>query len=138
MESLEEVNASEDPEMIKRKRGAIQEMMTSIEKTIGRLLARSAGKFDHGKIPKLRVQAEQESLKKNKKDFEIIHEAYYMYGMDTEDIEEETPKFQEQVHLYKDLDAKIWKSLQLYADYEESYLIYRAVLPDPALAKKEA
>ena len=59
-----------------------------------------------------------------------------MYGMDIEDIEEGTPKFQEQVQLYIDVDDKICESLQLYADYEESYLIYKAALPDPALAKK--
>jgi hypothetical protein len=85
--------------------------------------------------PTLRVQLEHESLKKNKNDFEIIHKAYYMYGMVIEYIEEGTTKFQEQVQLYIDVDDKIWESLQFYADYEESYLIYKAALPDPALAK---
>ena len=84
MSSLEEVIRSKDPELIKKKRGAIQEMMISIQKKMGRLLAGSAGKFDHHKIQRLQLQSEHESLKKYQEDFEIIHEAYYMYGMDDE------------------------------------------------------
>ena len=76
MESLEEDIPSDDPELIKIMRGAIQGCLISIEMSLGRLLARSAGKFDHGKIPRLRIQAEHESLKKNKKEFEIIDEVY--------------------------------------------------------------
>ena len=92
MESLEEVIRLKDPELVKKKGGAIQERVTSIERTLWRLLTRSAGKFDHGKIPRLRVQVEHKSLKKFLEDFEIIHKAYYMYGMDDE-IEEESPEF---------------------------------------------
>ena len=73
MESLEEVIASKDPELINKKRGAIQERMTSIEKTLGRLLAKSTGKFNHGKFQRLRVQSEHESLKKHHKDFMSLY-----------------------------------------------------------------
>jgi hypothetical protein len=33
------------------------------------------------------------------------------------------------------VEDKIWKSLQLYADCEESYKVYKAVLPEPDLTK---
>ena len=45
---------------------------------------------------------------------------------------------QKQEKLYTDVKHKIYESLQLYADHEESCKIYWAALPDPALAKKEA
>ena len=55
MASLEEVIASRDPKLIKRKRGPVQGIITYIQKNLGRLLARSVGKFDHGKIQILQV-----------------------------------------------------------------------------------
>ena len=83
MSSLEEVIQSEDPELIKTRRDAIQDGMSSIEKSLGRLLARRASKLDQGKILRL-------------------HKAYLHYGMD-DDIEEEFPEFQEEMKLYSDV-----------------------------------
>ena len=133
MESLEEVIRSEDPKLIKTRRDAIQEGMTSIEKSMRRLLARSAGK-----IQRLQVQIEHESIKKYQEDFKILVEAYFMYGMDINDIEEETSVFQEQEEIYNDVQDGFYETLQLYVDYEESYKIYKAALPDPDLAKNDA
>ena len=76
MESWEDVVHSRDPELIKKTRGTIQEGMTSIKKSLRRLLAGRAGKFDQGKIMRLRVQSEHKSLKKFQEVFEIILEAY--------------------------------------------------------------
>jgi hypothetical protein len=55
MASLEEVISSRDPELIKRKRGPFQQIITYIQKNLGRLLVRSAVKFDHGKIQRFQV-----------------------------------------------------------------------------------
>ena len=134
---MEEVIASQDPELINKKRGAIQERITSIEKSLRRLLARSAGKFDHGKIPRIQGQSEHEGLKKHQEDFKILYEAYLEYGMD-DDIKEESPEIQEQMKLYMDEQDGFYESLQLYVDYEESYKIYKAALPDHVISKKEA
>ena len=76
------------------------------------------------------------SIKKYQEDFQIINEAYYLYVMDDE-VKEESLEFQEQEKLYNDVEDKIWKSLQLYADCEESYEVYKAGLPEPCLTKKE-
>ena len=45
---------SEDSELIKTRRIAIEVRMTYIKKSLGRLLARGTGKFDHGKLPRLK------------------------------------------------------------------------------------
>ena len=129
---MEEVIRSEDPKLIKTRRDTIQEGMTSIEKSMRRLLARIAGKFDHGKIPRLQVQSENESLKKFHEEFEIIHKAYLQYGMD-DDIEGESPEFQVEMKLTSDVKDGFYESLHLYVDYEESYKIYKAAFPDPNL-----
>ena len=111
--------------------------MTSIEKTLERLLARSAGKFNHGKIQRFQVKSELESLKKYQEEFQINQEAYYMYGID-EGIEEEFLVVQEKEKLYNEVVDKFCQSLDLYADYEESYKIYKAALPDSDLTKNAA
>ena len=54
-----------------------------------------------------------------------------------DEVKEESLEFQEQEKLYNDVEDKIWKSLQLYADCEESYEVYKAGLPEPCLTKKE-
>ena len=112
MESLEVDVHSKDPELVKKKRGAIRKGKISIEKSLGRLLARRAGKFDQGKLPRLQVQSKHGSLK-FQEEGEIIHEAYYFDGMDGE-IEEESPEFPNQEKLNNKAD-----------------------LPDPDLAKNE-
>ena len=83
MESLEEVICSKDQDLVKKKSDAVHEMMTSIEKSLGRLHASSAGKLDQGQLPRLQVQCEHGSLK-FQSEGEIIHEAYYFCGMDEE------------------------------------------------------
>ena len=102
MESWEDVVHSRDPELIKKTRGTIQEEMTSIKKSLRRLLARRGGKFDQGKLPRLQVQSEHGSLK-FQEEGEIIHEAFYLYGMDDK-IEEESPEFPEQEELNNKAD----------------------------------
>ena len=51
--------------------------------------------------------------------------------------EEETLVLQDEKH-YQDVRSKIFASFQLIEDYEESFKIYEAALPDPDLARKEA
>ena len=45
---------------------------------------------------------------------------------------------EEQQQHYEQVINKLYESLQLFADYEESFKIYKAAQPDPDLAKKEA
>ena len=49
--------------------------------------------------------------------------------------EEETLALQDEKH-YQEVRAKIFESLQLIEDYEESYKIFMAAKPDPVLEKK--
>ena len=70
--------------------------------------------------------------------FKILVEAYFMYGMDINNIEEETSVFQEQEEIYNDVQDGFYETLQLYVDYKESYKIYKAALPDPDHAKNDA
>ena len=51
--------------------------------------------------------------------------------------EEENLVLQDEKH-YQDVRSKIFASFQLIEDYEESFKIYEAALPDPDLARKEA
>ena len=119
MESLEVVIPSEDPEIFKSRRDAIQEEMTSIEKSLRRLLARRASKFEQGKLPRLQVPNDHGSLK-FQSEGEKIHEVHD--SMD-DDIEEEPPEFLEEMKLTCDVKNAFCESLQLYVDYEESYEI---------------
>ena len=79
MSSLEEAISSGDPEEIKKRRSTIQGMMTNIRKRLEKLLAKSAGKFDHDKIKRLHVQRDQADLEKLLESFKTIHEAYLHY-----------------------------------------------------------
>ena len=51
--------------------------------------------------------------------------------------EEDSLVLQDEKH-YQDVRSKIFASFQLIEDYEESFKIYEAALPDPDLARKEA
>ena len=64
MASLDEVISSKDPESIKKKRSNFQGMMTTVRKNLGRLLVKTAGKFDHVKIQRIQVLEERVKLKK--------------------------------------------------------------------------
>ena len=47
---MEKDISSGDPEVIKKRRSTIQRMMTTVHNCLGKMLAKSAGKFDHDKI----------------------------------------------------------------------------------------
>ena len=76
MASLDEVISGGEAEAIKRKRTAIQSMITVIRKSLERLLVKSDKGFDHGNIPYLRVIGEHSKLVDYHKKFDTIHEAY--------------------------------------------------------------
>ena len=138
MATLEDVISTKDPEAIKRKRSAIQGMITTVRKSLVKLLAKTAEKFDHAKIQRLRVQGEHAGLKKHQQNFIIIHEAYLQYReLGKDNIEEQTLVEKQENH-YEEVVDKIYESLQLYADYEESYKLYMAAQPDPEREKKDA
>ena len=138
MGSIEEVVASNDPDRIKKKRSSIQAMTTTIQNRLGKQLEKSAGKFDHNKIERHIVQGDYAHLKKQEENFDIIHEAYLQSREVGKDNTEEGSCVMKQEKHYNEVVDKIYESLKLYADYEESYEIYKAAQPDPDLAKKEA
>ena len=105
---MEEVISTKDPEAIKRKRSTIQGMMTTIRKNLERLLARTAGKFDHDRILRLRVQGEHASLKKHQKNFEIIHKAYLQYRERGKDDTEKKTLVEKQEEHYDEMVEKIY------------------------------
>ena len=70
---MENVISSEDPKLIKKKKSSIQGMMKNIQKSLGKLLARSACMFDHNKIERLQVQQAQVKLKRLEESFDEIH-----------------------------------------------------------------
>ena len=82
---------------VKKMESLKEEGKISIEKFLGRLSARGAGKFFQGKLPRLQVQSEHGGLK-FQEEGEIIYEAYDFDGMDDE-IEEESPEFPKQEEL---------------------------------------
>ena len=135
---MEEAISSGDPEVIKKRRSTIQGGMTKIQNRLEKLLARSAGRFDHDKIKRLNVQGDHADLKKLFESFKIIDEAFQHYreAGKTEPEEEALVKKEEQ-H-YDEVVDRVYESLQLVADYEESFQKYKAAQPDPDLAKKDA
>ena len=74
MASIEEVISSKDPGLIKKRRGNFQGMLTTIHKNLGRLLVKTAGKFDHVKIQRIPVLEQHAKLKELQKNFEILHQ----------------------------------------------------------------
>jgi hypothetical protein len=62
MVSIEEVISSEDPEVIKKKRSAIQRLSTGVRNSLDKLLVKTAGKFDNSQIKKLDVQDHHQAL----------------------------------------------------------------------------
>ena len=138
MATIEDVIATKDPEAIKKRRSTVQRWTTGVRNNLDRLLVKTAGKFDHSKIERLEVHDDQASLKKHYEDFKVIHGAFMGYRAEgKDDTEEETLVLQDEKH-YQEVKSKIFKSLQLIEGYEESFKIYKAALPDPDLAKKEA
>ena len=138
MATLEEAISSGNPDVIKKRRSTIQGVMTKIQNRLEKLLAMSSGKFDHEKIKRLNVKRDHADLEKFLESFKVVDEAYQHHrevGKD-EPAEEALVKKQEQ-H-YDEVVDKVYESLQLVADYEESYQLYKAAQPDPELAKKEA
>ena len=75
MASVEDVISTMDPEKIKRKRSSIQGMMTINRNNLTRLLVKTAGKFDHVNIHRIRVEGEFTCLRDNLEKFKMIHEA---------------------------------------------------------------
>ena len=138
MATLESVISSEDPEVIKRKRSTIQRLMTGVRNSLDKLLIRTAGKFDHSQIKRLEIHDQHASLKKHYENFQVIHEAYMEFRAEGKDAtEEETLVMQDEKH-FDEVRGKIFESLQLIEDYEESFKVYKASLPNPELAKQEA
>ena len=137
MASFEEAISSEDPEVIKKKRSTIQGMMTNLCKRLGKLLTKSGGKFDHDKIKRFSVQRDQADLEKLLESFKHLHGAYLHYRDVGKDESEEESLVEKQEQHYDEVVDKIYESLQLYADYEESYKANKAAQPDPDIAKKE-
>ena len=135
---MEHVISSMDPERIKKKRSAIQGMMTTIRKNLSKLLVKTAGKFNHEKIQRLRVQGEIACLNKHKENFDIVHEALLQCREQGKDATEEEALVEKEEQHYDEVLEKIYETLQLYADYEESYKNYKATQPDPDQLQKEA
>ena len=138
MASIEDVISTKDPEVIKKKRSTIQRLTTGVRNSLDRLLIKAAGKFDHSQIKRLDVHDHHASLKKHYVNFQVIHEAYMEFRAEGKDAaEEETLVLQDEKH-YEEVRGKIFESLRQIEDYEESFKSYKAALPDPELAKKEA
>ena len=138
MATIEDVIASKDPEVIKKRRSTIQRWTTGVRNNLDRLLVKTAGKFDHSQIKRLEVHDDHTSLKKHYENFQVIHGAYMEYRPEGKDsTEEETLVLQDEKH-YQEVRGKIFESLKLIEDYEESYKSYKASQPDPELARREA
>ena len=135
---MEEAISSGDPDVIKKKRSTIQGQITKIQNHLDKLLLKSAGKFDHDRIRRLNVQGDHADLKKLFESFKIIDEAYQHYRPVGQDEPEENALVKKEEQHYDEVVDKVYESLQLVADYEKSFLIYEAGLPDPEHAKKEA
>ena len=138
MASPEEVISSKDPDLIKKRRGNFQGMMTTVCKNLVRLLVKTAGKFDHVRIQRIQVLELQVKLKELQKSFETLHQAYQEYRDPGKDEADEEALVEKQDQHFFEVTDKIYGSLQLVADYEESFQLYKAAKTDPELAKKEA
>ena len=121
MASLEEVISSKDPDVIKKKRSTIQGSMTRIRNHMGKLLTKSAGKFDHDKIKRLNVQENHTDLRKNLESFKVIHEAYQDYREVGEDETQEEALVEKEDQHYEEVFDNVYETLQLVADDEEIY-----------------
>ena len=89
MATIEDVVASKDPDVIKKKRSTIQRFATIVRNNLDRLLVKTAGKCDHNKIETLEVQMDHASLKKHLENFQVVHEAYMEYRAEGKDATEE-------------------------------------------------
>ena len=138
MASPEEVISSKDPDLIKKRRGNFQGMMTTVCKNLGRLLVQTAGKFDHKRIQRIQVLEQQVKLKKLQESFETLHQAYQEYREPGKDEIDEKALVEKQDQHYFEVIDTVYESLQIVDDYEESFKIYQAGQQDPELAKQEA
>ena len=138
MASIDKVISSKDAESIKKRRGNFQGMMTTACRNLERLLVKTAGKFDQQRIQRIQVLEQEVKLRKLQESFDVLHQAYQEFREPGKDATEEEELVEKQDQHYFEVADKIYKSLQLVAEYEESYKIYQAGQPDPELAKKEA
>ena len=113
-------------------------MMTTVCKNLGRLLVKTAGRFDHGKIQRILILEQQLKLKKLQESFELLHQAFQEYREPGKDETNEKTLVEKQDQHYFEVIDYIFQSFQLVSDYEECYKVYLAGQPDPELAKKEA
>ena len=121
MSSLEEAISSGDPDVINKRRSTIQGGMTKVQSRLEKLLAKSSGKFDYDRIKRLNVQGDHNDFKKLFEIFKIIDEAYQHHReVGKNETEEETFVKKQEQH-YDEVVDKAYESLQLVADYEESY-----------------
>ena len=63
--------------------------MTTIHKNLGRLLVKTAGKFDHQRINRIQVLEQQGKLRKLEENFEMLHQAYQQFRDPGKDAAEE-------------------------------------------------
>ena len=120
MASSEEAISSGDPEVIKKRRSTIQGMMTNNCKRLGNQLAKIGGKFDHDKIKRFSVQRDQADLERLLESFKKIHEAYLYHRKVGEDESEEKALVEKQEQHYDEVIDRIYESLELCAEYQES------------------
>ena len=116
MSSPEEVISSKDPDLIKRRRGNFQGMMTTICKNLGRLLVKTAGRFDHEKIQRTPILEQQVKLKELQGGFEILHQAFQEYREQGKDVTEEAELVEKQDQHYFEVFDKIHETLHLVAE----------------------
>ena len=89
MATIEDVISSRDPEVIKKRRNTIQRWTTGVRNNLGRLLVKTAGKFDHSQIKRIEVHDDHASLKRHYENFQAIHGAYMEYRAEGKDTTEE-------------------------------------------------
>ena len=136
MASTEDVISTKDPEAIKKKRSNIKRMITGIHNNLAKLLEKTAGKFDHAKIPRTRVLQDLANLKRQQESFDVIHEAFMYFRDEDKDATEEEALVTKQEKYYDEVVDKICESLDLCASYEESYKSFKAAQPDPEQEQK--
>ena len=125
MASVSDIIATQDADAIKRKRTSTQAMITVVRNSLEKILVKKVdGTFDHAKIQRVRAEAEHLKLQNYHQKFDQIHEAYIQYRELKEDSTEEDKQIEADEKHYCDVVDKIFDTLQLYVDYEESYKVY--------------
>jgi hypothetical protein len=94
-----------------------------IRNNLDKLLVNTADNFDHIKIQRLQVHSDCASLRRHHT--KIIQEAYVEYRDEGKDVkEEESLVLKDEIYRQEVMD-KLFESLQLIEDYEESCHISR-------------